>query len=163
MLIDYKGGATFDSCVDLPHTVGMVTDLDDGLAERALVSLDAELDRRERMLRSVRAGDLTRVSEAGPAAEPIARLVVIIDEFATLAHELPDFLGALVAIAQRGRSLGVHVVLATQRPAGVVTDDIRANTDLRIALAGQRRDRGSRCRRRRPARPRSRSRRPGGR
>ena len=58
----------------------------------------------------------------------------MIDEFASLAKELPDFLGTLVAIAQRGRSLGVHLLLATQRPAGVVTDDIRANTNLRIAL-----------------------------
>ena len=66
--------------------------------------------------------------------EPLPRLVVIVDEFASLAKELPDFLGALVSIAQRGRSLGVHLVLATQRPAGVVTDDIRANTNLRIAL-----------------------------
>ena len=62
------------------------------------------------------------------------RLVVVIDEFATLAAELPDFLGALVGVAQRGRSLGIHLVLATQRPAGVVSDDIRANTNLRIAL-----------------------------
>ncbi len=133
VLIDYKGGSTFDSCADLPHTVGVVTDLDGGLAERALVSLDAELSRREQLLRAVRAGDLAEYRTRGDV-EPIPRLVVVIDEFATLAHELPDFLAALVAIAQRGRSLGVHLVLATQRPAGVVTDDIRANTDLRIAL-----------------------------
>ncbi len=69
-----------------------------------------------------------------PSPTPLPRLVVVIDEFASLAKELPDFLGALVSIAQRGRSLGIHLVLATQRPAGVVTDDIRANTNLRIAL-----------------------------
>ena len=62
------------------------------------------------------------------------RLVVVIDEFAALAAELPTFLGKLVGLAQRGRSLGVHLVLATQRPAGVVDDDIRANTNLRLAL-----------------------------
>ena len=138
VLVDYKGGSTFDACVALPHTVGLVTDLDDGLAERALVSLDAELHRRERILRSVGAADLTdyrsrRSGEAGPL-EAIARLVVVIDEFAALAKELPDFLAALVGIAQRGRSLGVHLLLATQRPAGVVNDDIRANTNLRLAL-----------------------------
>ena len=138
VLVDYKGGSTFDACTGLPHTVGLVTDLDDGLAERALVSLDAELHRRERLLRSVGAADLTdyRARQATPdgGTPPIARLVVVIDEFAALAKELPDFLKALVGIAQRGRSLGVHLLLATQRPAGVVNDDIRANTNLRLAL-----------------------------
>ena len=138
VLVDYKGGSTFDACTALPHTVGLVTDLDDGLAERALVSLDAELHRRERMLRMVGASDLTdyrcRRDSDGAPPDPIARLVVVIDEFAALAKELPDFLNALVGIAQRGRSLGVHLLLATQRPAGVVNDDIRANTNLRIAL-----------------------------
>jgi S-DNA-T family DNA segregation ATPase FtsK/SpoIIIE len=133
VLVDYKGGSTFDACADLPHTVGLVTDLDDGLAERALVSLDAELQRRERLLRSVGASDLSdyRLRADAPT---LPRLVVVIDEFAALAKELPDFLSALVGIAQRGRSLGVHLILATQRPAGVVTDEIRANTNLRLAL-----------------------------
>lgn len=133
VLIDYKGGSTFDACADLPHTVGLVTDLDEGLAERALISLNAELHRRERILRSTGVGDLTAY-RAQTGAEPLARLLVVIDEFAALAHELPRFLVALVGIAQRGRSLGVHLILATQRPAGVIDDAIRANTDLRIAL-----------------------------
>jgi len=132
ILVDYKGGSTFDACARLPHTVGVVTDLDDGLAERVLVSLDAEVRRRERLLRAVGVDDLTGYRRA--VDEPLPRLVVVIDEFASLAKELPDFLGALVSIAQRGRSLGIHLLLATQRPAGVVTDDIRANTNLRIAL-----------------------------
>jgi S-DNA-T family DNA segregation ATPase FtsK/SpoIIIE len=132
ILIDFKGGSTFDACARLPHTVGVVTDLDDGLAERVLASLDAEVRRRERLLRAVRADDLSAYRRI--AVHPLPRLVVIIDEFASLAKELPDFLDALVSIAQRGRSLGIHLVLATQRPAGVVTDDIRANTNLRIAL-----------------------------
>ena len=133
VLVDYKGGSTFDACARLPHTVGVVTDLDDGLAERALVSLGAELHRRERLLRAVGASDLTDY-RSGPGREPIARLAVVIDEFASLAAELPDFLTALVGTAQRGRSLGIHLLLATQRPTGVVNDDIRANTDLRLAL-----------------------------
>ena len=132
ILVDYKGGSTFDACARLPHTVGVVTDLDDGLAERVLVSLDAEVRRRERLLRAAGVGDLAAYRHA--VDDPLPRLVVVIDEFASLAKELPDFLGTLVAIAQRGRSLGVHLLLATQRPAGVVTDDIRANTNLRIAL-----------------------------
>ncbi len=132
ILVDYKGGSTFDGCARLPHTVGVVTDLDDGLAERVLVSLDAEVRRRERLLRAERVEDLAAYRRA--VDEPLPRLVVVIDEFASLAKELPDFLGTLVGIAQRGRSLGIHLLLATQRPAGVVTDDIRANTNLRIAL-----------------------------
>lgn len=132
VLIDFKGGSTFDACARLPHTVGVVTDLDEGLASRALVSLDAEVSRRERLLRAVAADDLA--SYRLRAGEPLPRLVVVVDEFASLAKELPEFLDALVAIAQRGRSLGLHLILATQRPAGVVTDEIRANTNLRLAL-----------------------------
>jgi S-DNA-T family DNA segregation ATPase FtsK/SpoIIIE len=135
VLIDYKGGAAFDRCAEMPHVAGMVTDLDDRLAERALVCLEAELRHREKRLRAAGAEDLAAFrARRGPAAEPLPRLVVVVDEFATLAAELPDFLRSLVGIAQRGRSLGVHMVLATQRPAGVVTDDIRANTSCRIAL-----------------------------
>jgi S-DNA-T family DNA segregation ATPase FtsK/SpoIIIE len=133
VLVDYKGGATFDACAELPHTVGLVTDLDEGLAARALVSLEAELHRRERILRSRRAVDLAAYRAVADAS-PLPRLVVVIDEFAALAKELPGFLSALVGIAQRGRSLGVHLLLATQRPAGVIDDAIRANTDLRLAL-----------------------------
>lgn len=138
VLVDYKGGAAFDRCADLPHVAGLVTDLDDDLAERALVCLRAELHRRELQLREHRVGDLHAYRRLPVAAdEPLPDLVVVIDEFATLAAELPDFLDALVGIAQRGRSLGVHLVLATQRPAGVVSDDIRANTNLRISLRVQ--------------------------
>src|SRR4030095_3977442 len=69
-----------------------------------------------------------------PDTVPLARLVIVVDEFATLAEELPTFVPGLVGIAQRGRSLGVHLVLATQRPSGVVSPEIRANCTLRICL-----------------------------
>ncbi len=136
VLIDYKGGAAFDCCAELPHVAGLVTDLDDELAARALRCLDAELRHRERRLREVGAEDLAafRSLASEHDLEPLPRLLVVVDEFASLAADLPDFLDALVGIAQRGRSLGVHLVLATQRPAGVVTDDIRANAGCRIAL-----------------------------
>jgi S-DNA-T family DNA segregation ATPase FtsK/SpoIIIE len=137
-LVDYKGGSAFDACAGLPHVVGVVTDLDERLAERALRSLRAELRRREGALRAAGAVDIGAYRRARRVdAEPMPRLVVVIDEFAGLAADLPDFLTALVGVAQRGRSLGVHLVLATQRPAGVVNDDIRANTNLRIALRVQ--------------------------
>lgn len=133
VLIDYKGGATFDACAVLPHVVGMVTDLDDQLADRALRSLHAELRRREALLRTHGAADLSELHLHAPSVT-LPRLVVVIDEFAALVAEQPTFLHALVGIAQRGRSLGVHLLLATQRPNGVITDDIRANTNLRLAL-----------------------------
>lgn len=132
LLVDYKGGAAFAACEGLPHTVGVVTDLDAGLTQRALASLAAEVHRRERLLAEVGAVDLASYLAAGHG--PLARLVIVVDEFATLAAELPDFVDGLVDIARRGRSLGLHLVLATQRPAGAVSADIRANTTLRIAL-----------------------------
>jgi S-DNA-T family DNA segregation ATPase FtsK/SpoIIIE len=133
LLIDYKGGAAFRDCVSLPHTVGMVTDLDGPLARRALVSLNAELRRREAILRSAGAGSLADLETADPGTAPPS-LVIVIDEFATLAREVPEFVDGVVDVAQRGRSLGVHLVLATQRPGGVVSENIRANTNARIAL-----------------------------
>jgi S-DNA-T family DNA segregation ATPase FtsK/SpoIIIE len=136
VLVDYKGGAAFDACARLPHVAGTATDLDDRLAERALRSLHAELRRREGMLRDAGAPDLTSYRSV-PGRSPIPRLVVVVDEFATLAADLPGFIPSLVAVAQRGRSLGVHLVLATQRPAGAVSDDIRANTTIRVALRVQ--------------------------
>ena len=139
VLVDYKGGSAFDLCASLPHVVGLVTDLDDRLAERALRCLEAELRHREQMLRDRGATDLAHYrarakSEAGNPWPPLPRLVVIIDEFAALAAELPGFMDSLVNVAQRGRSLGMHLVLATQRPAGAVSANIRTNTALRIAL-----------------------------
>ena len=133
VLIDYKGGSTFDACARLPHVVGVVTDLDDHLAARALRCLRAELRRREQLLRGAGAADLPAYRRLAPH-EVLPRLVVVIDEFAALVTEQPAFLHSLVGIAQRGRSLGVHLILATQRPNGVVSDDIRANTNLRLAL-----------------------------
>ena len=133
VLVDYKGGATFDGCAALPHVVGVITDLDDHLADRALRSLQAELRHREELLRAHSAADLSGLRAKSPEVM-LPRLVVVIDEFAALVCEQPTFLPSLVGIAQRGRSLGVHLLLATQRPAGVISDDIRANTNLRIAL-----------------------------
>ncbi|WP_250007569.1 FtsK/SpoIIIE domain-containing protein [Actinoplanes sp. M2I2] len=137
VLVDYKGGSAFKECVALPHTVGMVTDLDTHLVERALVSLGAELRRREHILAAAGAKDIEDYLDLmarRPGLAALPRLLIVIDEFASLARELPDFVKGLVNIAQRGRSLGIHLILATQRPGGVVSPEIRANTNLRIAL-----------------------------
>ena len=133
LLVDYKGGAAFKDCVGLPHVVGLVTDLDGGLVHRALVSLNAELRRREHVLREHGCKDLAELERRSLADAPPA-LVVVVDEFAALVRELPEFVDGVVDVAQRGRSLGIHLVLATQRPAGTINDAIRANTNLRIAL-----------------------------
>jgi S-DNA-T family DNA segregation ATPase FtsK/SpoIIIE len=139
LLVDFKGGAAFGPCGGLPHTVGVLTDLDAAATSRAITSLTAELRRRERVLAAAAVADIDTWRARGchqePGAEPLPRLVIVVDEFATLADELPDFVGGLVGIAQRGRSLGIHLVLATQRPEGAVSADIRANTRLRICLA----------------------------
>lgn len=137
VLVDYKGGSAFKDCALLPHTVGMVTDLDTHLVGRALTSLGAELKRREHLLAGPGAKDLEdywALQRRDPTLPTIPRLAIVIDEFASLKSELPDFVTGLVTIAQRGRSLGIHLMLATQRPSGVISDDIRANTNLRIAL-----------------------------
>lgn len=135
VLIDYKGGAAFKDCQHLPHTVGMVTDLDGHLTTRALDSLGAELRRREHQLADADAKDIEDyLAGRKPGDEPMPRLLIVIDEFAALVAELPDFVTGLVDVARRGRSLGVHLILATQRPAGVVNAEIKSNTNLRIAL-----------------------------
>lgn len=135
-LVDYKGGASFGACARLPHVVGQVTDLDPGAAERALAGLRAELRRRERLFLAVGATDLAgyRSRSASAGTENLPRLLVVVDEFRAMADDHPDFIPGLVRIAAQGRSLGIHLVLATQRPSGAITPDMRANISLRIAL-----------------------------
>ncbi len=145
LLVDYKGGSAFGDLVDqfsddgtlewsgLRHTVGMITDLTPALVQRALVSLQAELHRRELILNQHRAKDLAEMEKQGYPDTPPS-LLIVVDEFAALAKEVPAFVEGVVDIAQRGRSLGLHLLLATQKPGGVVTANIQANTNLRVAL-----------------------------
>ncbi|HYR62823.1 MAG TPA: FtsK/SpoIIIE domain-containing protein [Actinomycetota bacterium] len=144
LLVDYKGGAAFGDLATLPHTVGLVTDLDERLAARALVSLNAELRRREHILRQAGVADIAqferqcRARAGGPTPQPLPNLVIVVDEFATIAQELPGFVDTLIDVAQRGRSLGVHLLLATQSPGGVVGPRLQANINywmcLRVSL-----------------------------
>ncbi len=138
LLVDYKGGSAFGECARLPHTVGLVTDLSPYLVRRALTSLNAELRRREEILGQLGAKDLaaleTRRHNDPPALPVPPRLVIVVDEFAALVAEVPEFVDGVVNVAQRGRSLGLHLILATQRPAGVIKENLRANTNLRVAL-----------------------------
>lgn len=133
LFVDYKGGSAFADCVELPHTVGLVTDLSPHLVRRALTSLRAELHHREHLFNRKKAKDLLELEKRRDPDTPPA-LVLVIDEFAALAGEVPEFVDGVVDIAQRGRSLGIHLIMATQRPAGVIKDNLRANTNLRVAL-----------------------------
>lgn len=133
LFVDYKGGSAFADCVSLPHCVGLVTDLSPHLVRRALTSLRAELHHREHLFNRKKAKDLLELEKAADPDAPPA-LVLVIDEFAALAKEVPEFVDGVVDIAQRGRSLGIHLIMATQRPAGVIKDNLRANTNLRVAL-----------------------------
>ena len=133
LFVDYKGGSAFADCVELPHCVGLVTDLSPHLVRRALTSLRAELHYREHLFNRKKAKDLLELEKRRDPETPPA-LVLVIDEFAALAGEVPEFVDGVVDIAQRGRSLGIHLIMATQRPAGVIKDNLRANTNLRVAL-----------------------------
>jgi S-DNA-T family DNA segregation ATPase FtsK/SpoIIIE len=130
LLVDFKGGAAFDTVRGLEHCVGVITDLDEREAGRALASLTAELQHRERVLREAGARDITDPQSAGR----LPRLVIVVDEFATMLGAFPALHSVFVDIAARGRSLGVHLVLCTQRPAGVVRDALLANCSLRFSL-----------------------------
>ena len=133
LFVDYKGGSAFADCVELPHCVGLVTDLSPHLVHRALTSLRAELHYREHLFNRKKVKDLLELEKRQDPDTPPA-LVLVIDEFAALAKEVPEFVDGVVDIAQRGRSLGIHLIMATQRPAGVIKDNLRANTNLRVAL-----------------------------
>lgn len=135
ILFDYKGGSAFSEVAGLPHVVGVVSDLDERIARRALESLRAEMRRREHLLATSTpvAANITEYQTVRRTV-PLANLVIIIDEFHRLVTEQPEFIEEMVRIAQQGRSLGVHLILSTQKPSGVVTDQIRANTNFRIAL-----------------------------
>jgi S-DNA-T family DNA segregation ATPase FtsK/SpoIIIE len=130
LLVDFKGGASFAAIAGLAHVVGLVTDLDEAVARRAILSLAAEIRYRERFLASagVRAiGELA-------VDRPLARLVIVVDEFAAMVVERPELHDLFADLAARGRSLGIHLILCTQRPAGVVRDSVFANAQLRISL-----------------------------
>ncbi|QDG67613.1 FHA domain-containing protein [Pseudarthrobacter sp. NIBRBAC000502772] len=138
LFVDFKGGSGLGPLTGLPHCVGMLTDLSSHELERALQSLRAEIKFREQSLAAVQAPDLTsfRATSAGRAS-PLPHLVIVIDEFRMLVEDAPESLRELMRIAAIGRSLGIHLIMATQRPQGALTADIRANVTTSIALRVQ--------------------------
>ncbi|GAA1934405.1 hypothetical protein GCM10009689_12780 [Brevibacterium antiquum] len=128
VLIDFKGGATFAPLEDLPHTDSVLDDFDSAAAFRALVSIRAEITRRERLVADHGCSDVLELDDPPP------RLVVVIDEFHALMATHPKAADLLEHLTALGRSLGVHLILATQRPLGVVTGQMKANINIRVCL-----------------------------
>ena len=158
VLIDYKGGGLVDAFVDskpdpelgeayhLPHVLGTITNLDGSSIQRCLSSLQAELTRRQQMFREamevsnegkMEIYEYQKLYREKKVTEPIPHLFLIADEFAELKQKEPEFMDTLVSIARIGRSLGVHLILATQKPSGVVNDQIWSNTRFRVCLKVQ--------------------------
>lgn len=152
ILIDYKGGGlagAFENKLTktkIPHLIGTITNLDTNEMTRTLVSINSEIKRREKLFNETRdmLGESTvdiykyqRYYREGKVKEPIAHLFIISDEFAELKQQQPEFMDELVSTARVGRSLGIHLILATQKPAGVVNDQIWSNSRFKVCLKVQ--------------------------
>ena len=136
-LIDYKGGGMSNMFAALPHLAGSISNLSRSATRRAMIALKSENLRRQEIFAECgvnNINDYTRLYDKGDRTEPLPHVLVIVDEFAELRKEEPEFMDRLISISQVGRSLGIHLILATQKPAGVVDDKIRSNTGFRIAL-----------------------------
>lgn len=141
ILIDYKGGGMADTFKDLPHVTGIIDNLQGPrIIQRALASIEGEIHRRERIFKESGVNnihDYMRFVAGDPNEEKLPHLIIIIDEFAELKSEQPEFMAKLVSAARVGRSLGLHLILATQKPSGSVSPEIEANTNFRICLRVQ--------------------------
>ena len=150
ILIDYKGGGLSGAFqkgdVKLPHIVGTITNIDKAGLQRSLVSIQSELRRRQVKFNQAREKtdegtiDIYKYQKLyhdGQVSEPIPHLLIICDEFAELKQQQPDFMDELMSVARIGRSLGVHLILSTQKPAGIVNDQIRSNSRFEICLRVQ--------------------------
>jgi len=137
LLIDFKGGSGLGPLAALPHCVGILTDLDGHEIDRALVSLRAEVRRREQLLARADVPDLASYRLGGDRPTALPRLILVVDEFRMLVDESPAALSELMRVAAIGRSLGIHLVMATQRPQGALNADIRANVTSSVILRVQ--------------------------
>ena len=140
LLIDYKGGGMANLFKDLPHLVGTITNLDGAQSMRALASIKAELQKRQRLFGEFEVNHINqyqKLYKQGKVTEPMPHLFLISDEFAELKSEQPEFMKELVSTARIGRSLGIHLILATQKPSGVVDDQIWSNSKFKLALKVQ--------------------------
>ncbi|MFB9277193.1 type VII secretion protein EssC [Cohnella cellulosilytica] len=146
ILIDYKGGGMANAFENLPHLAGTITNLDGAAVKRSLISIQSELKRRQSIfgetsklvgISNIDIYKYQRLYREGRVREPLQHLYMISDEFAELKTQQPEFMEQLVSAARIGRSLGVHLILATQKPSGVVDDQIWSNSKFRICLKVQ--------------------------
>jgi S-DNA-T family DNA segregation ATPase FtsK/SpoIIIE len=146
ILIDYKGGGMAKAFETLPHTAGIITNLDGAAVRRSLVSIESELKRRQKIFaeasRQIGGSNIDiyryqKLFREGVVSEPLQHLFIIADEFAELKVQQPDFMMQLISTARIGRSLGIHLVLATQKPSGVVDDQIWSNSRFKVCLKVQ--------------------------
>jgi len=140
LLIDYKGGGMAGLFNKLPHLLGTITNLDGAESTRAMASIKSELARRQRIFGENNVNHINgynRLFKMGKVTEPLPHLFLISDEFAELKKEQPEFMTELVSAARIGRSLGIHLILATQKPSGVVDDQIWTNSKFKLCLKVQ--------------------------
>ncbi|CAM3251048.1 type VII secretion protein EssC [Filibacter tadaridae] len=142
LLIDYKGGGMAQPFRNIPHLLGTITNIEGSknFSMRALASIKSELKRRQRLFDQyivTHIDDYTTLYKEGKADEPLPHLFLISDEFAELKSEEPEFIRELVSTARIGRSLGVHLILATQKPGGIIDEQIWSNARFRVALKVQ--------------------------
>jgi len=139
-VIDYKGGGMANLFSSLPHLIGQISNLSGNQVHRAMVSIKSENVRRQRVFNEHGVNNInsyTQLYKNGEASMPVPHMFIIIDEFAELKREEPDFMKELISVAQVGRSLGVHLILATQKPSGTVDDNIWSNARFRLCLRVQ--------------------------
>ena len=139
-IIDYKGGGMANLFMDLPHMIGQISNLSGNQIQRALLSIQSEKDRREALFASYGVKDIrdyTKLYKNHEATVPLPHLIMVIDEFAEMKKEEPEFIQEIVSVSRVGRSLGIHLIMATQKPAGSVSDDIWANSRFKLCLRVQ--------------------------
>ena len=139
-IIDFKGGGMANLFERLPHMAGQISNLSGNQIHRAMISIKSENVRRQKIFTEYGVNNInlyTRLYKNNEAKEPVPHLFIIIDEFAELKKEEPDFMRELISVAQVGRSLGVHLILATQKPSGTVDDNIWSNSRFRLCLRVQ--------------------------
>ncbi|MBQ7613431.1 MAG: type VII secretion protein EssC [Butyrivibrio sp.] len=139
-IIDYKGGGMANLFEKLPHLAGQISNLSGAQIKRALISIKAENRRRQILFNNAGVNNInkyTKLYKNNEVKEPIPHLIIVIDEFAELKREEPEFMRELISVAQVGRSLGVHLILATQKPSGTVDDNIWSNSKFRLCLRVQ--------------------------
>ncbi len=140
IIIDFKGGGMVNQFKDLPHLNGAITNIDGKEINRSLLSIRAELRKRQELFAEHEVNhidDYIRLFKEGKAQRPLPHLILIVDEFAELKSEQPEFMKELISAARIGRSLGVHLILATQKPAGVVNEQIWSNSKFKLCLKVQ--------------------------